>query len=195
LHPYSADKATLSVLNRLANQHYLQGGIMKIFVLTILFCCFFSPGTGYCDELTLEKQMAIKELLQVTGATQLGELMGNAVAQQMGQTWKQTKPDIDPRAFDIITDEIKALIHEEFVVKESLFPFLYPIYHKYLTLEETNELIRFYKTPIGRKAIHVMPKMTQESMQAGQTWVLTIIPKYQQRVLDRFEKAGIKIDE
>jgi hypothetical protein len=168
---------------------------MKIFVLAITLCYFFSPGTACCDDLTLEKQTAIKELLQVTGTTQLGELMGNAVAQQLGQSWKQAKPDIDPRAFDIITDEIKALIHEEFVVKESLFPFLYPIYHKYLTLEETNELIRFYKTPIGRKAIQVMPKMTQESMQAGQTWVLTVIPKFQQRILDRFEKAGIKIDE
>jgi hypothetical protein len=168
---------------------------MKIFLLGITLCYFLAPSAGYCDELTLEKKAAIKELLQVTGATQMGELMGNAVAQQMGQAWKKAKPDIDPKAFDIITEEITALIHEEFVVKESLFPFLYPIYHQYLTLEETNGLIQFYKTPLGRKAIDVMPKMTQESVKAGQAWMQTIIPKYQQRVSDRFNKEGIKIDK
>ena len=147
---------------------------------------------GYCDELTLEKKTAIKELLAITGATQIGELFSNAFTQQMTQVLKKSKPDIDPKAFDIIDEEVKALIHEELVVNESLHPFMYPIYHKYLTLEETNGLIRFYKTPLGRKAISVMPKMTQEGMKAGQAWGHSIGQKFQQRILDRFKKEGIK---
>jgi hypothetical protein len=150
---------------------------------------------GYCDELTLEKKEAIKELLIVTGATQMGELFWNAFSQQMIQVLKNSKPDIDPKAFDIVNEEVKVLMHEELVVKESLNPFMYPIYHKYLTLEETNGLIRFYKTPLGRKTISVMPKMTQEGMKAGQAWGQSIGVKLQQRVLDRFKKEGIKIDK
>ena len=72
---------------------------------------------------------------------------------------------------------------------------MYPIYHKYLTLEEIEGLIQFYKTPLGRKAISVMPKMTQEGMIAGQEWGQSIGPKFQQKVLDRFKKEGIKIDK
>ena len=168
---------------------------MRILVLAITLCYFLAPSLGYCDELTLEKKVAIKELLQVTGAIQMGELFGNAFAQQMTQVLKKSKPDIDPKAFDIIKEEVEALMHEELIVKGSLLPFMYPIYHKYLTLEETNGLIRFYKTPLGRKTISVMPKMTQEGMKAGQAWGQSIGPKFQQRVLDRFKKEGIKIDK
>jgi hypothetical protein len=49
---------------------------MKIFVLAIASCYFLAPISGYCDELTLEKEAAIKELLQVTGATQKGGKYG-----------------------------------------------------------------------------------------------------------------------
>ena len=168
---------------------------MRLLMLTITLCYCITPSLGYCDELTLEKKEAIKELLIVTGATQMGELFGNAISQQMIQVLKNSKPDIDPKALDIVNEEIKVLMHEELVVKESLNPFMYPIYHKYLTLEETNGLIRFYKTPLGRKTISVMPKMTQEGMKAGQAWGQSIGVKLQQRVLDRFKKEGIKIDK
>ncbi len=174
---------------------YIQGGIMRALVLAITLCYLLAPSLGYCDELNLEKKAAIKELLQVTGATQMGEMFGNAFAQQITQVWKTAKPDIDPKAFDIIQQEVEAIMYEELVVKESLIPHMYPIYHKYLTLEEIKGLIRFYKTPLGRKTISVMPKMTQESMQAGQAWAQSIAPKLDQRVLDRFKKEGIKIDK
>ncbi len=168
---------------------------MRILMIAITLCYFLAPRLAFCDELTLEKKAAIKELWQVTGATQIGELFGNAFAQQMTQVLKKAKPDIDPKAFDIIKEEMQALMHEELVVKESLLPFMYPIYHKYLTLDETNGLIRFYGTPLGRKTISVMPKMSQESMKAGQEWGQSIARKFQQRVLDRLEKEGIKIDK
>ncbi len=168
---------------------------MKILVLTITLCYFLAPSLSYCDELALGKKAAIKELMEVTGATQMGEIFGNAFVQQMTQVLKNSKPDIDPKAFDIIKEEVKALIHEELVVKESLLPFMYPIYHKYLTLEEINGLIQFYKTPLGQKAISVMPKMTQEGMKAGQEWGQLIGQKLQQIILSRFKKEEIKIDK
>ncbi len=168
---------------------------MRFIILTIALSCLITPSLGYCDELTLEKKEAIKELLQVTGAIQMGELFGNAFAQQMIQVLKKSKPDIDPKAFDIVKEEVEILMHEELVVKESLHPFMYPVYHKYLALEEINGLIRFYKTPLGQKTISVMPKMTQEGMKAGQAWGQSIDRKFQQRVSDRFKKEGIKIDK
>ncbi len=168
---------------------------MRFLIITIALCFFITPSLGYCDELTLEKKEAIKELLQVTGVLQITELFGSAITQQMFQVLIKSKPDIDPKAFDIVREEVEALMHEELVVKESLYPFMYPVYHKYLTLEETNELIRFYKTPLGQKTISVMPKMTQEGMKAGQAWGQSIDLKFQQRVSDRFKKEGIKIDK
>jgi hypothetical protein len=149
---------------------------------------------GYSEELTQEKKDATKELISLTGAAQMGELFGKAFVQQMTNILKKTNPKIDPRAFEILEKEVMGLIHEEMVEKESLQELIYPIYHKYLTLEEIKELVRFYKTPLGKKAISVMPKMTQEAMQAGQAWGQSLGPVIQQRVRTRFEKEGIKIN-
>ena len=173
----------------------MQGGRMKKLIVALTLCCFLVPGLSYGDELTVEKKAAIKELLQVTGAAKMGEIFGNLFAQQITQVLKQSQPDIDPKAFDIIKEEAESLIREELSVKESLFPFMVPVYHKYLTLEETKGLIQFYKTPLGQKAISVMPKMTQDGMKAGQEWGQSIAPRFQQKILDRLEKEGITIDK
>ena len=166
---------------------------MRFIVTAVALAYLLGPALGYCDELNSEKKAAIKELLEVTGAYQLGEILSNAFIQQMTQALKKAKPDVDPKAFNIIEEEVKALIHEELVVKESLLPYMYPIYHKYLTLEETNGLIQFYKTPLGKKAISVMPKMTQEGMKAGQLWGQSMGQKIKQRLSERFKKEGLKI--
>jgi hypothetical protein len=168
---------------------------MRSLLVIVTLCYFLAPSLSYCDELNLEKKAAIKELLEITGATQMGQMLGNAFAQQMTQVLKKAKPDIDPKAFDIIQEEVESLINEELVVKESLLPYMYAIYHKYLTLEEIKGLIRFYQTPLGRKTISVMPRVTQEAIRAGQSWGQAFGPKLQQRVSDRFSKEGIKIDK
>lgn len=168
---------------------------MRFFIFIITIALAFNPIIGNCEELTPEKKAAIKELLEISGAMQVGELFGNAFAQQMTQVLQSSHPDIDPRAFDIVKEEAQALIHEELVVKESYYPYIYPIYNKYLTLEETRGLIDFYKTPIGRKAIAVMPKMVQEGMVAGQLWGQSIAPQFERRVLERLKKEGIKIEK
>jgi len=167
---------------------------MKKIMLTIALCFILIPIFGYCDELTLEKKTAIKELLQVSGTAQMGELMGNAVAQQIVKVYKKTKPDINPRAFNIIEEEIIATFHEEIIEKESFNSLFYPIYHKHLTLEELFEIIRFYKTTIGRKLISLMPILTQEGMEAGKVWGGQIAPLAIQRVEERLKKEGIKLD-
>lgn len=166
---------------------------MRYLAIVVILAYFLVPGSGYCDELNSEKKAAIKELMEVTGALKLGEIFSKAFIKQMTQALKRSKPDIDPKAFDILEEEVKALIHEELVVNGSLYPFMYPIYHKYLTLEETYGLIKFYKTPLGEKAISVMPKMTIEGMKAGQLWGQSIGKKIQQRLSDRFKKEGLEI--
>lgn len=42
-----------------------------------------------------------------------------------------------------------------------------PIYDKYFSKEDVEGLIRFYETPLGRKAAAVLPKVTAESQTAG----------------------------
>jgi len=45
-----------------------------------------------------------------------------------------------------------------------------PVYDKYLTDAEVKGLIDFYNTPLGQKAIKVLPKIMSECQDAGQQW-------------------------
>lgn len=169
---------------------------MKIFILAIAICSLLIPTLSYSDELTLEKKAAIRELLLISGSKQIGMQIFNMISQHVWETVIKSNPDIDKNTGDILLKVLEEAFHEEFVIKESFYPYLYPIYHKHLTLNETKELIQFYKTPIGQKFVSVMPQIMQESSEAAQEWgQQTIIPKLILKLLDHLDREDIKIQQ
>jgi uncharacterized protein len=166
---------------------------MRFILLTVALFSFLTPNLAFSDELNSEKKIAIKQLLEITEAMKIGALFADAFLQQITQALKQSKPDIDPKAFEIIESEVNNVINEELVEKESLLPHMIPIYHKHLSLEEINGLIQFYQTPLGKKALNAMPQMMQEGMQAGQVWGQSVGQKIHERLMERFKKEGVEI--
>ena len=171
-------------------QQQLRNIMNRIFAV-ILFAIVCIPGASHAEALDQKKMDAIDELLDVTGASKMGELFGNAFVQQMTMALKQTNPQVDPRAFQILEDEIMTVIREEMINNHALNKISYPIYHKYLTLADINALIDFYNSPVGKKVISVMPQITQEAMQGGQQLAQSIGPKLEKRLNDRLKKEGI----
>jgi uncharacterized protein len=45
-----------------------------------------------------------------------------------------------------------------------------PIYDRYLTDDEIKGLIQFYETPLGHKAMSVLPKLSAELQEEGRKW-------------------------
>lgn len=52
--------------------------------------------------------------------------------------------------------------------REKLVDIYTPIYRKYFTLKEIQEMIAFYETPVGQKLAASLPAITQEGFAAGQ---------------------------
>ncbi len=63
------------------------------------------------------KKILIDKLVEQMGqsAVETGKQFSNLFIQNMSQSLKQAKPDIDPKAFDILEEEVKLVIHEIFV--------------------------------------------------------------------------------
>ena len=148
---------------------------------------------GSSPDIEPEHDRAIRQLIAATGALQIGEQFANAVSMQMSQTLRQSNPDVPPRAFAIIQEEVMAVIREE-LDSGSFENQIVPVYAKYFSLSEIEELLEFYRTPVGQKTIEVMPLLTQESMQIGQSWGISIGPTIGQRVSQRMAAEGIEID-
>jgi hypothetical protein len=159
-------------------------------IIATLVALFVFCGAASAEELTPEKRADIERLLGMTGALALGKQMANAVVTHLTQSLKAARPDIPQKVINVLPAEVSAVFDENI---GSLQEDIIPIYHKYFTAGEVKELIRFYSTDVGQKAIKVMPLLMQEGMTAGQRWGQSLGPKIEQRVTAKLKQQGIKI--
>ena len=64
------------------------------------------------------------------------------------------------------------------------------LYNQVFTQDELVELIEFYKTPIGQKALIQMPQILGEAMQLGQTHAEKYAPQFQaqlEKILAKYQ--------
>lgn len=141
---------------------------MKKQIISILFCAF--TLVGFAQNTT--KIDKIRKMLELTGSAKLGK----QVAQNMIASFKQSYTSVDQAFWDDFEREIKA---------EDLINLMLPIYDKYYTEEDIDQLIAFYNSPIGKKMTENLPMITQESMVAGQAWGKKIGEKAAERLRAR----------
>lgn len=61
------------------------------------------------------------------------------------------------------------------------------------TVEDLKGLIDFYSTPLGKRLIATLPAITQQGMQAGQTWGRQIYQAALQKHKDELTGRGVKL--
>ena len=165
---------------------------MKSKILTLSFSLLLLvPSINYAEELSPEKIERIDLLLEKTGATRIDQLIANQFIRQANTTIRQHNPEVDPKAFTIVSEEVNSLISTEVKEKNAVKEMLYPIYHEHLSLSDINEILAFYETPLGKKFLSIMPKVTNDGMIAARDWGRSLAPKIQHRLEARFLQEGI----
>ena len=142
---------------------------MKKLLTTILLLSLihsaFSQSTA--------KEQKIKEFLELTGSGKLGV----QVSQQMLTSFQMQYASVPAEFWQKVREEIKAA---------DLITMVIPVYAKHFTEDDIDQLVKFYKTPIGQKLIAATPEITTEAMQAGREWGEKITKK----VLDELKEKG-----
>lgn len=106
---------------------------------------------------------AIHRLLELTGTAQVA-LRG---VEAMVRAQRATNPKIPTAFWDALLARARRQMPQ---YVDSLIP----IYRAHLTRAEVDQLVTFYESPLGRRVTEVTPIITQESMELGQRWGLTI---------------------
>ncbi|HTG66792.1 MAG TPA: DUF2059 domain-containing protein [Flavobacterium sp.] len=138
--------------------------------LLILSFCILTFSANAQNSTKTEK---IKQLLELTGSGKLGIQMMN----QMMNSFKNSYSKVNEQFWEDFKSEINANDIENMIL---------PIYDKYYTESDIDQLITFYNSPIGKKMINTMPLVMQESISAGQNWGRQIGEK----VLARLKEKG-----
>ena len=102
--------------------------------------------------------------------------------QNIVDTYKKTYPAIDPAIWDEFNSQFNA---------EDLITLIIPIYDKYYTEKDLDQLIVFYKSPLGQKLIATMPGVMKDSMEAGQRWGKGISEK----ILRKLKEKGYTLTQ
>ncbi len=111
-----------------------------------------------------QKEARIRELIEVTGAKNLGQQLIEAGMEQFRSSVQDSQPN-NPRAKQF-ADAFVARFQKHFD-PDSLTEHVIPIYDKYLTTEDLKGLLDYYRSPLGQRMLKALPEVTRESQAAG----------------------------
>ena len=130
------------------------------------------PAFGDPD-ISAEKEQAIRKLMELTGAGDLG-------VQVSQQLFAQIRP-----AFPEVPESVWVEF-AEFLNPAELTQLAIPIYDRHFTMGELQALIDFYTTPVGQQVVKKLSIVAEESIAIGQQWGQTKAVE----ILQRLDEQG-----
>jgi hypothetical protein len=135
---------------------------MKNTLALIAFFILFTFSTFAQNDKAYENTLA--EMFEVSRSEETFKVAIN----QMLMAYKGQYPQVSADIWKEMEAEFLKTSMDELVVM------LAPAYQRHLTQKNLEELITFYKTPIGIKFAKKTPLLTREAMQVGQQWGMKI---------------------
>jgi hypothetical protein len=111
-----------------------------------------------------QKEARIRELMDLTGAKNLGQQLIDAGMEQFRSSVQDSQPN-NPRAKQFV-DAFVSGFQKHFDVN-TLNERVIPIYDKYLTTEDLKGLLDYYRSPLGQRMLKTLPELTRESQATG----------------------------
>lgn len=141
----------------------------------ILFITAFLLMSNIYGQKEDNYNQTLRTMFELSGAEESYKTM----ISQMFQMWKEQYSNVPP--------EIWIEFEMEFQYKSmnEITTMLSPVYKKYLTEQDLEEVIKFYRTPVGLKFSKKTPLILQESMQIGQEWGRKIGKEFIERMKDK----------
>lgn len=163
----------------------LRRNIYAVLVAACL-CAAVFVSSAMAEELSAAKRQEILRLVEALGGK---ELIQQCVRQNMGLV-KQLRPDIPTEQMPAVEREITALVTEKIAAPGGLAEQVLPVFAKHFTPKEMRELAAFYESPVGRKAVAVMPGALREAKDVAQRMAIGMIPEISQRVNETVQRES-----
>ncbi len=135
----------------------MKKALKLFFVFTLLSFSSF----GQSD---VEYAKTLKTMFEVSGS----EVAYQTIIKQMFTMFKSQYSGVETNAWNDLEKELSSASMND------LTEMLTPVYLKHMTKEDLEEMIKFYKTPVGKKYAKSTPLIMEESMQVGQQWGMKI---------------------
>jgi len=152
----------------------------------VCLCAALPASPAKAGELTPAQRQVILRFVEAIGGK---ELIQQCVRQNMGIV-KRLRPDIPAEQLPAVEREITALVEEKIAAPGGLAEQVLPVFAKHFTAKEMRELAAFYESPVGRKAVSVMPGALREAKDVAQRMAIGMIPEISQRVNETVQRES-----
>ncbi len=116
-----------------------------------------SPAAEAPAGVEAGRTRAVRELIQATG----GERLARLTMEQMIARFRQERRGVPAEFWDRFLAGVDT---------GELVDLIVPIYARHFTPTEIEELLAFYRTPLGQKLVAKQPAIAHESTMAGYEW-------------------------
>jgi len=116
-----------------------------------------------------EKEADIRKLLELANTKAMFNQTISTMMSLIQKSLLQSNPD-DPKAqmfSNLIAQQLRGDMASQY---NELVNQLVPIYDKYYTKDDIEQIIQFYQTPIGQKLLKVTPDLSRETQTIGFQW-------------------------
>ncbi|MCT4615543.1 MAG: DUF2059 domain-containing protein [Marinifilaceae bacterium] len=157
---------------------------MKFKIIALCLCFIYSLNVEAQKEKKNTYEQKLFSMFKLSGSNETYKSIVNGFV----NIQKLQNDELDNSTWEIIRSEFLASSIDQLIVM------LVPVYKKYLTESDLDELIKFYNSDIGKKFSKINPIITSESIMVGKEWgkiirkqILEKVNKKKQKTLNESE--------
>lgn len=120
-------------------------------------------GSGVPQKPDAAKEAAIRHLLDVTGESKLADNLSGTISMQIRNA-VQTKLSGDRLQKFMVDFDAK---FRASTPPQQVVDAVVPYYANTFSLDEIQEIIKFYESPVGQKMVQTMPQVSRDTQSAG----------------------------
>ena len=152
----------------------------------VILASFVIVPTVYAQVVSkdLQKEETVRELLEIVGVEKLSEGYSDQLSQAIILWLKKHNPVMSEGMANTIKDTVLEVLEEE-TQSGSFYRLIYPLYAEKFTQDELNEILAFYKTPVGQKVAKEMPELNREAFIKRKEWSASLGAVIKERLQKR----------
>jgi uncharacterized protein len=162
--------------------------IRRLIAAVIVSACLAQGSLA--QTIPAEKLEAIEQLLIITDSLSMAKQMGGLVSAEFSKSIKRAQPNVPQKALDALPGVMDSVFQEN---TPSLKQIFVGLYDKHYSLDDIQQLLQFYKSPLGQKMLTVQPQLAKDAVQAGARWGQMLEPEILRRVKERLAKEGVNL--
>lgn len=160
-----------------------------ILIAVLLLCC---AVPALAEDLSPERRADILRLMEASGHKAMARQMLEQYAKQSMGMVKKLRSDIPADSLPAVERDLQGYLREKLDAPGGLFEQLAPVYAKRFSEDEVRELLKFYESPLGRKAVASLPALTKEGGEVAQRLGISLIPEINRRINDTLKREAAR---